>query len=50
MGKVDNQKVAKRVRDTIKMSADVLSKADLKKAKRKERQAGKRESRKALKD
>jgi hypothetical protein len=50
MGKVDNEKVAKRVRGHIEMSQDFLTKADLKKAKKKERQAGKKQARKALKD
>jgi hypothetical protein len=45
MGKRDTSKVAKRSRDTQEMSDDVLTKASLRKAKRKERQAGKKEIR-----
>lgn len=49
MGKVDTLKVAKRSRDTQEMSDDRLVKASLKKAKRKERQSGKKQIRQALK-
>lgn len=50
MGKVDTLKVAKRSRDTQEMSDDRLVKASLKKAKRKERQFGKKQIRKELKE
>lgn len=50
MGKRDTVKVAKRSRDTQEMSDDRLLKASLRKAKRKERQAGKKEIRETLKD
>lgn len=49
MGKIDNQRVAKRSRDTQEMSDDVLNKKSLRKAKVKERQAGKKEIRRELK-
>ena len=44
MGKRDNVKVAKRSRDTQEMSDDKLNKASLRKAKKKERAAGKKEA------
>ncbi len=50
VGKRDTVKVAKRSRDTQEMSQDLLDKASLRKAKRKERQAGKKEIRVTLKE
>lgn len=49
MAKRDTVKVAKRSRETQEMSDDMLTKASLRKAKRKERQAGKKEIREELK-
>lgn len=49
MGKRDTVKVAKRSRDTQEMSDDRLMKASLRKAKKKERQFGKKEIRQELK-
>lgn len=45
MAKRDNVKVSKRSRDTQEMSEDRLVKASLRKAKVKDRQAGKKEIR-----
>jgi hypothetical protein len=50
VGKVDTLKVAKRSRDTQKMSDDRLTKNSLRKSKRKERQSAKKQIKLGLKD